>query len=376
MLRTAPLTRDFSGNIHKLLSACLSAGRYIEAFKLGEALLDCFGRMPMPQNLLWPWWYKVKDPTVSARFLQAELMRLERMAKSAGVYPHWFAYCRSVILIKQGHHKAALGNYSLIRQKNVLRYDFMRQPFVVLKLALEDDASDWVIHFAQSLLEREPGLWELRCRMAEAFLAQGNDHRGLVEFKRAARFAEASMRPAIWAWHGEALLWLGYYQAAMVKLDAAIAEGEPTYARVWRGAVYLKQGRVRDALREFKIAENFLTGDPEIPLWKGEAYRILGKFPQALDALRLAVNAGLHWGLYNRALVYHALRDTDALLADFSAIPMIEKNFLRIRLKLPQDRHLTTAEICLVLEAGLKCAKGVRRSECFLRHIWMRQVPI
>ena len=360
---------ETGGKAHELFSGLLCAGRYDEAFKLGETLLDRFRRLPMPQNLLWPWWLRTKRETADARFLKAEWRRLGDAARS-GRFPHWFAYCRGILLLKMGRQRQSLAEYERIRRRNAARYDFMRQPFVVSRLACDEGSADWVIETGRTLLRREPGLWELRCRMAEGLLARGDRGRGLAEFARAARSSEASARPAIQAWHGEALLWLGRYRAALGQLDAAVAAGA-RYARAWRGAVYVKLGR-RDALAELDEAQRLDAGDPEIPLWKGEACRVAGRFAGALEELGRAIRSGFHWGLYNRALVWHDLGRMDAMGEDFASIPRKETDFLRGELGLPRRRELTVAQMRAILEAGLSRAKGVRRSEAFLRPLWMR----
>lgn len=372
-LRRAPVCAEFAVTGHRLFSALLCAGRYEAAFRLGETWLHRSEGIPDPQSLAWPWWYKVPRPAASERFLRVERQRLNAAAR-AGRFPHWFAFCRSILLTHQGRRREALAQYAAIRRRQAPRYLFMRQPFVVLKLDLEAAAPGWVLRTCRDLIRRAPGQWELRCRMAESYLALGRRQRAYAEFRRAARSTGSlAEQRAVETWHGEALLWAGRYRLALKRFDAAIAQGATVYAHAWRGAAYMKLGRRRDALRDLDRACRLDPQDPETRLWRGELLRLMGKFPEALRELRPAIRAGFHWGLYNRALVRHALGDLTGQEADFAAIPKVETAFLRRRLGLPAAGALGAEDMRRALDAGLALAKGVRRSEAFLRCLWMRR---
>jgi tetratricopeptide (TPR) repeat protein len=208
--------------------------------------------------------------------------------------------------------------------------------------------------------------------MAEACLALGDPRRAHAEFRRAAQSAGPAVEKAVvWAWHGEVLLWEGRYRRALKMFDAAIGQGAAGYVYSWRGAANMKLGRWHDSMLDLNRACRLDPRDCEPHLWKGELFRLRGKYPQALRELQLVIRNGYHWGLYNRALVKYALRDRVGLAADFASIPGVETAFLRRQLGLPAEGPLDAESMRKVLEAGLARAKGVRRSEAFLRRLWM-----
>ncbi len=356
---------------HAAFSTLLGAGRYESAFRLGERMLDRFGRMPEPQNMVWPWWRKLPRSVAGPAFAVLELRRLQRAANAGGL-PHWFAYCRSILLTQLGRRPAALAEYSFIKSRQTPRYLFMRQPFVVLKLDLEAHALPWVVNACRGMLRHAPGMWELRCRLAEAHLAQGDNGLAHAHFTQAARSAQGAQQRAARAWHGEAFLWLGQYQRAVNLFNEVIAQGPTAYAHAWRGAAYMKLERWDAAHRDLETARLLDAHDPETPLWRGELYRLTGRLPEALHELQGPVRSGFHWGLYNRALVKYALGDQAGLASDFDKLPGIETAWLRRWLGLPAVGSLTSDNLRRVLETGLAEAKGVRRSEAFLRRLWMR----
>lgn len=359
----------------QIFSALMCEGRYRAAFRLGETVLDRFGRFESPGLLLWPWWRKIRRAVTENRFLARELARMRSAAKP-GDFPHWFAYYRAVLLSDLGRNREAQGEYKRIRALDAERYSWMFQSFVLVKLGMQDYAGAAAI--CRDVLKRAPSHWWVRCRMAEALLAQGRTAEGLEEFARArTSAAEPSDRREVLTWNGEILLWLGDYDGALALLDEAVALGARTFVHGWRGAAHLKRGDFAKALADLDRAVALDPKDLEARCWRGEAYRLQGRNAESVKDLDAVISAAPtdFWAHVNRALARDALGDEAGLRADAAAIPQYLAAFLRETLGLRPGADLSAEETRRLLTAALERSRGVRRWELYVQAIWTGPRP-
>ena len=357
----------------EVFSEMLCARRYQAAFRLGDAMLKKSARLPSANSFLWPWWRKVssRGSDKKMKFCARELKRV-RKARAGREVAGWFAYCRGVLLLGLGRQAEALAEYERVRRLRSPRYSLMHHPFVMHRLLAGD--VKWTIANCRALLKDVPDYWWFQCRLGEALMADGDVAGGLREFERAAaRAADDWGRRSIMTWHGAALLWVGEYRQALEKFDAAVGIGTKIWVHCWRGGAYLKLGELQKALADFDRAIEMDPQDLEAYLWRGEAYRLLGRHAEALRDLDLAIalDARYTWGYFNRALVRSALGDAEGMAADFATIPREIVSALRAGREAEPGEVLAPEEMRRILEAGLERAKGIRRPENYLNHIWM-----
>ena len=353
----------------QVYSALMCSRRYPEAFRLGEAILDKFGRFESPGQLLWPWWRQFRRAVSEERFLDQELARIRAAGRKGGL-PHWFAYYRAILLNNIGRNVEAMGEYKSLESLDAERYAWMFQSFVLVKLTLLD--FEGAIEVSSAILKRAPSHWWVRCRMAEAYLAKGDQAGGLRQFERALATADPLVRGEVLTWYGEVLLWLGDYKGALAKLDEAVALGAKTFVHGWRGAARLKAGAAGKALADLDRAVALDAKDFEARGWRGEAYRILGRHEESRRDLDHVISSGPSnfWAHLNRALLRDAMGDAAGMKADFAAIPGDVTAFIAGRLKLPKDRALRPDGMREILTAGLDMAKGIRRWEDYVQPLW------
>ncbi|MBI5883690.1 MAG: tetratricopeptide repeat protein [Elusimicrobia bacterium] len=360
----------------QVFSALLCERKYRAGFRLGDAMLKKSSRLSNANIFLWPWWHKVSSRLSDEKleFCAQELKRLQK-AGAGGKFAGWFAYCRGVLFLCLGQVAEAMAEYEGVKRLRSPRYSLLHHPFVLHRLLAGD--FKWTIANCRDLLKHVPDYWWFQCRMAEAFMAKGDLKRGLREFERAAaRAADAWSRQSIVTWHSAALLWAGEYRRALEKLDHAAGLGTKIWVDCWRGAAYLKLGRLQKALADLDAAIKTDPQDLEAHLWRGEAHRLLGRPTEALRDLDRAISLDdkYMWGYFNRALVRDSSGDSLGMAADFAMIP---KNVVAaIRGCSPEEIGvLGPKEMRKVLEEGLKRAKGIRRPENYLNSIWLPSRP-
>ncbi|MBI5881572.1 MAG: tetratricopeptide repeat protein [Elusimicrobia bacterium] len=381
-VRRAGAADSSQADWYQVFSALLCRGEYRAAFRLGEALVDKPEPLAASHALLWPWWRKVRRSVGEDKFCAEELKRMAAAARGGG-FPHWFAYCRTILLSIMSRFDEASAEYRHIRDLDPVRYSWMRQPFVLLHLHTEQPDFDAVIAVSRIVLEWSPGHWWVRCRMAEAHLAKGELKKGLADLQRAEDGAAGSAQGEVLTWHGEVLLWLGRYREAFEKLDAAVRLGDKTFVFGWRGGASLKLGDLKDALADLDRAIELDAKDMEAYVWRGEALRLLGRPGDALKDLDhfIGQNSRCLWGYFNRGLAKDALGDGAGMMADFACA-------VRVKELAPQiefigktlggasanalSRSLDRAGTHAFMKKGLELAKGVRRWELYVQSIWMR----
>lgn len=363
-LAAAPSSDAAEAAWPEVFSALLCRGRYREAFRLGDAMLEKSARTPLANSFLWPWWREVSSRASAKkiRFCARELPRLERSGAD-GDFPVWFAYCRGVLLLGLGRHAEAMAEHARLMRLRAPRYALMHHPFVMhLLLAGRFEPT---IALCRALLAGAPDYWWFRCRMAEAIMAGGDVPGGLREFARSAAAASGERaRRAVTTWHGAALLWAGRYKAALKTLDEGAALGTKIWVSCWRGAARLKLGDSRGAMSDLDAAIEADPEDLEAYLWRGEALRLGGRQARAVRDLdrALALDPKYAWAYVNRALARGALGDEKGFAADFARVPAD----ILAAARGPKGKRA-------LLETALARAKGVRRPERYLDAMWMRR---
>ncbi|MBI2387146.1 MAG: tetratricopeptide repeat protein [Elusimicrobia bacterium] len=357
----------------QVFSALMCARRHAAAFRLGEAVLDKFGRFESPGQLMWPWWRMIRRAVAEDSFVSEEL-RLMGEEERGGEFPEWFAYYRAILLCARALNAEAMQVYAKLRSLDSGRYSWMWQSFVLVKLGALD--FDGAIEISRDILSRAPSHWWVRCRMAEAYMARGDTATGLGEFDLALETCGPGLEGEVLTWHGEVLLWLGEYERALEKLDAAVARGAETFVFGWRGAALLKLGRLGEALADLDRAVAHDPKDFEALAWRAEAYRVMGRPAEAMRDIEAVVKRGPRsfWAHFNRGLLRDALGDEAGMAEDVSVASQKMLDFLMTRLGIPFTREgMTREQMRRLMASGLEWAKGIRRWENYVQPIWMNR---
>lgn len=206
-----------------------------------------------------------------------------------------------------------------------------------------------------------PALWKAGFCRAEALLCLGRRREAFAVMARALRGLSGVEAAQALAWRAELRLWVGDARGAEADAGRG-ARGWARYALCWHGAAAAVLGRPRAAVERLDGALASMPDDPEALTWRGEAKRRLGDFSGArrdLDAA-LALEADCFWARANRAALHAVLGDAAALRRDLDALPFEVRAWF--------DAHAT-------LDAGLRAAKGMRRTEEYLYPLWLGRKP-
>lgn len=333
--------------------ALVSAGRYGEAFKVGEAILD---REPTLQDLraFWhPW-----RPARLAGHAPRHVAALERLARrqDALAWPHYYL----------GILREDLSALERAAAFPPRRYGWMS--FKLGHLSLAWSRFDQALSCFKRALRFRPVDWRIHGFMSEAYLCLGLSGRAFREMDRAARIVPKEEASQVTAWRGALHLWLGNYAEALRELDMA-CEGGALWARCWRGGAKLKLGRPQEALADLDEAIRLYPDDLEAHVWRGEAKRELGMHAEALADLKR--KPAMMWAGMNRGLVKAALKDSAGLRTEFDAIPLNVLTYLKRKTGLSDKRNLSVADRIKVLREGLRLGRGYRHDNAYGNSIWM-----
>ncbi|MCX5797414.1 MAG: tetratricopeptide repeat protein [Elusimicrobia bacterium] len=297
-------------------------------------------------------------------FYAAHLRAVERQALARPRSP-WPCFFRASLLLRRNRYAEAGALSGDLARFSEARYGWMRY-VTGLALLLDCRYEAAVAEFAAALRSR-PADWKSRCHLAEALLCLGRRKEAFERFDAAeADAARVGAACEVWAWRGEARLWLGQAAAALADLDRAVESGAKL-ALCWRGAAQMLMGRLGRARQDLDRAIVPGSKDAEAYLWRGELNRRCGRARAALRDLAAARRAGhgqhdFEWAACNRALLGaapgEALRGlSPALLAAALGRPVPDLGDARAARAVAKDM--------------LARARGLRRHEPYLRALWL-----
>jgi tetratricopeptide (TPR) repeat protein len=318
--------------------------------------LSCLSRA-WPEN-----WLRQHDDAFYARHLAA----VERQARDLPRSP-WPVFFRAALHLRRNRYAEAGALAARLSRFPVKRYGWMR--YVTGLALLLDCRGEEAVREFSAALDCRPEDWKARCHLSEALLCLGRREEAFAQFDRAeADAAKVGAVPEVWAWRGEARLWLGETAAALSDLDRAVEAGAKL-ALCWRGAARLLAGRTAAALADLDRAIVPGSRDSEALLWRGELHRRAGRAREARRDLEAARRAGhgqddCEWAACNRALLPGAGGSfrhlSPALLAAAAAL-------LGRPVPAPGDAPGTRR----FARAWLERARGLRRHEPYLRSLWL-----
>lgn len=330
--------------------ALIKLGRYREALRTAERILDAGPSLDDLRAFWDPWEW---DERRSLRDHKAELKRLRAaVGPEAGPWLHYYS----------GSLKgpAALEHFDELERYPPRRYGWMYFRAGLMALAASDfrRAVEWL----ERALRHKPADWRARCFLAEARLCLGETDRAFAEMDRALKEAGENEAGQVLAWRGAFDLWLGRYEEALERLEAAAALSAQC-AFCWKGAALLKLGRPLEALDVLDMTLERYPLDLEARIWRGEVKRVLGRHREALEDLARVPKAVDLWARFNAALAKRALGDQAGMLAEFERIPASIRDYIA--------RKTASNEPAAILEAGLELSRGFRRAE-YNQAVWLR----
>ncbi len=337
-------------------TALMESGRYADAFRMAESILDAGLVLRQLRFLGEPW-----DPEHAQRRTGARAAALERMAARGlgGPWPEFYA----AQLREDGERTARM--VAFLRRA---RYSWML--YYAAKSCIVGDPSA-ALSFLRRSLRARPVEWRARGFIAELLMSRGRVVEGLAEIDRA--FGEVDRGDPdelsqVWAWRGQLKLWSGDYRGAIADGDEACRLGGlgADFAFGWRGAAKLKLGRLDEAEADLREALRRRPRDHEASAWLAELYWRRARPRQAWRQLR-----GARRGVWRRvlgALILEDLGDEAGAEREFAALDRRVVDGARLARgegrgsRARRRRHLLTA--CLDL------ARGYRREE-YGQAVWL-----
>ncbi|MFA6317306.1 MAG: tetratricopeptide repeat protein [Elusimicrobiota bacterium] len=222
------------------------------------------------------------------------------------------------------------------------------------------------------VLKTSPRFWKTKAYIAEAALCQGEAARALKTMDGLISDLKGYEAAAALGWKGELRLWCGDYAGALKDLTESL-RGGAHMSMCWRAACLYKLGKPDAALSELDAYLKKWDCDQEGLIWRGEIKRRQGRHKEALQDLDAAVrlrNSPL-WAHINRALVHAALKDHDAMWADYYVLPVQVVSFFQWKCKIDIETDRSPEKVRRLLEAILDAGKGLRRNDCYLYPVWM-----
>jgi tetratricopeptide (TPR) repeat protein len=297
-------------------------------------------------------------------FYAAHLAAVERQARAMPGSP-WPDFFRASLLLRRNRYAEAAALAPRLAAFPGPRYGWMRY-VTGLAALLDCRYAAAAAEFSAALACRGAD-WKARCHLAEALLCLHRPQQAFTQFSQAeADAAKVGAACEVWAWRGEARLWMGQAQEALADLDRAVEAGAKL-ALCWRGAAHLLLGRTQRARQDLDGAIVPGSADAEAFLWRGELNRRTGREREALRDLESARRAGhgqddCEWALCNRAL----LRPADRL-----ALPrgLLEEAAAALGRGVPAPGDARGRRA--FFKAMLARARGLRRHEPYLRALWL-----
>lgn len=336
--------------------ALMRLGRYAQAWRTAEKLLDAGARLE-DLRAFWDPWEKDNRPDPSAP--QADLRELARAPRGP-----WRALYLGIV-------GGASGLDSFDEIPSDPRYRWMHYG-AALELLLACRFARAEKAFRTAL--EHPGMdWRAHGYLAEACLCQDKPEAAMREMALALEAAPREELAQVRAWRGELELWIGRYDLALESLTAAAREGSP-FSHAWKGAALLRLGRREEALAQLDSALRLFPGDGEARLWRAEAKRELGRPREALRELETVGAQHWVWVLFNSALAKRDLGDLDGMRGDLERLPEEVLAHVARALGLRERRPADAAAVERMLEAAFTLARGFRRGE-YAQAVWLSRAP-
>lgn len=268
--------------------AFMAMDRFPAAFREAERLLDDWDPQEA-DRLNAPWDDELFHRRAPA-FFRERLRKLEAHGEKPG--SPWTSFFRGLLKTELGLEREASEEFARVRRLPARRYGWMRYAAgIALLTGGKDGCADAAAEFEAALRSRPDAFWA-RGRLAEALLCLGRERDAFAEFDRAEAGLEGEKAKAqVRAWRGEALLWLGRCAEALGPLELAVNAGSEL-AFCWRGGARLLLGDHAGAASDLDAAVGLDPADAEARLWRGELYRRTGRKKEALAELRRAADLG------------------------------------------------------------------------------------
>ena len=264
--------------------ALMALDKFAQAFAEAERMLDAWSPDDA-DRLNAPWDDELFHRRAPA-FHRERLRRLEAFGRHPG--SPWPGFYRGLLKIELGRAREAQKEFKRLQRFPACRYGWMRYAAGIAFFSESAQrCADAAAEFSAALRSRPDAFWA-RGRLAEALLCLRREREAFVEFDRAEAGLEGAKAKAhLRAWRGEALLWLGRYAEALEPLDAAVSAGSEL-AFCWRGGARLLLGDHAGAEADLDAAVGLDPGDAEARLWRGELYRRTGRLEEARAELKRA----------------------------------------------------------------------------------------
>ncbi len=308
------------------------------------------------------------EPTTTYRKLRDMMLKAEfRRAESEALPSPWREFCLSSLEWAAGNDLEALRLLDAGSRVSP-RYYWMRY-YIAEILLRRLDLYDLAREEIQAVIAKCPWLWEARCLWTENLMAVG--HPEPLKAVKTVTVPEQS-RASFLAWRGALELWNGEYALAVKDLDVSAAMDNPD-ALCWRGGALCSLGKLQESKRDLDRLLAIDPVDPEGLVWRGELNRKLKRYPEALKDLAdvIAISGDKPWAHVNRALVLLERKDLLGAYKDFARMYLDHHDVDRLTAS-----PFTAAKLKSILEAGLKAARGCRRSDPHLNIGWMRAAGI
>lgn len=286
------------------------------------------------------------------------LRRALAKAAPAGEPPRWRRYWRTYLFRMDDRRDEALRELDGL---GTLRGSAVWMGYIRGRLRLAAGGHLAAERELAAVARSAPALWKAAFCRAEALLCLGRRREAFASMAGALRGLSGVEESQALAWRAELRLWAGDARGAEADAGRG-ACGWARYALCWHGAAALVLGRPRAAIVRLDGALASMPDDPEALTWRGEAKRRLGDLVGArrdLDAA-LALEEDSFWARANRAALHAARGDAAASRRDMDALPFEVRVWF--------DAHAT-------LDAGLRAAGGMRRTEEYLYPLWLGTKP-
>ncbi len=373
-LKSCPLTEASSIDdrlVHYRAAAV--SGRFEEAQRLGERVLDASRALPHLEALAWPVLidgYSMDD--MPPEYLTAQDEALDRFVEAQPRSP-WGRYLRLYLTERMvARHPSAVADGAFLRELDAKRYGWMRYEAGTYCLHTGDSARA-LEDFSAAEACSTPRNWRAQCRIADVLITLGDFTGAKTALRRAEETAGPEKKSAVLAHKAGVMLAIGDFSAALTAVTDAVAQGAWRFPHYYRGAALLKLGRAGEALEALDVAllkepENSVAG-----LWRGEALLRLGRPAEAAAQAErvLQEHADSFYARILRGLAEHALGIKGAAGRALGEVPAKVRLFAESGAPETSDPD-PEEKARRALERILELSRGARKAG-HMSSVWMRE---